>query len=57
MAKPKAPKPLKKPRETPVQEEVTHLGVIINLMLQMDRKARGRVVDYLSNRFGDHGYY
>ncbi len=47
----KKTKPTKSTKATPVQEEVTHLGVIINLMLQMDKAAQKRVVQYLSNRF------
>ena len=44
----------KKPKATTPQEEVTHLGVIINLMLQMDKPARERVTNYLVDRFGGY---
>lgn len=50
MSKPK--KPAKKPIKTSVQEEVTHLGVITNLMLAMDSDAQGRITSYLVDRFG-----
>lgn len=48
--KPKSPKarPLKK---TTPQEEMTHLGVIVNLMNEMDREAQTRALRYLNDRF------
>lgn len=49
-------KPKAKPKlPTPVQEEVTHLGVIINILLQVDDEARFRIVNYLLNRFNVKG--
>lgn len=52
--KPKKNTVAKKAKKTSPQEEVTHLGVIINLMLQMDRSAQKRVTNYLNDRFGSY---
>lgn len=50
----KKTKTAKKPTKTPVQEEITGLGVIVNIMLGMDSEARARVVNYLGDRFGNY---
>lgn len=50
MAK-KTMQPPKKRAPTAPQEEMTHLGVIVNLMLQMDGEARRRAIKYLNDRF------
>jgi hypothetical protein len=50
MARTSKPKPAKV-KPTSVQEEVTHLGVMVNLMKQMDREAQTRVLKYLNDRF------
>lgn len=41
----------KKPPPSNPQVEVTHLGVMINLMLEFDEDARKRILKYLNDRF------
>jgi len=44
----------KKRAPTSTQEEVTHLGVIVNMLLSIDPAPRGRIVSYLVDRFVDY---
>lgn len=38
-------------RRTTVEEEMTHLGVIVNILKQTDPAAQRRIITYLDERF------